>query len=65
MINGLVAGDEVIIPCKIEFLAHKGIKPLLSAIKNIQTDPDTNPDLKTSGVIATTYEWQVKDQHDV
>ena len=65
MINGLVAGDEVIIPCKTDFLAYKGIKALLSTIKNVQTDPDMNPDLKISGIIATIYEQQVKDQHDV
>ena len=65
MINGLVAGDEVIIPCKTDFLAYKGIKALLSTIKNVQTDPDMNPNLKMSGIIATIYERQVKDQHDV
>ncbi len=65
MINGLVAGDEVIIPCKTDYLAYKGINALLSTINRVQTDPDMNPDLKIAGIIATIYEQQVKDQRDV
>ncbi len=65
MVNGLVASDEAIIPCKTDFLAYKGIKALLSTIKNVQNDQDLNPELKIAGIIATIYEQQVKDQHDV
>lgn len=65
MINGLVAGDGVIIPCKTDFLSYKGMKALLSTIKNVQSDPDMNPNLKILGIIATIYEKQVNDQKDV
>ena len=50
-INGLVAADEIIIPCKTDFLAYKGLKALMSTIKEIK--------------IATIYEKQVNDQKDV
>lgn len=65
MFNGINAADEVIIPCKTDFLAYKGMKALLSTIKNVQDDPDMNPNLKISGIIATIYEQRVKDQRDV
>ena len=64
-INGLVAADEIIIPCKTDFLAYKGLKALMSTIREIKNDPDLNPDVKVSGIIATIYEKQVNDQKDV
>ena len=64
-INGLVAADEIIIPCKTDFLAYKGLKALMSTIKEIKNDPDLNPDVTISGIIATIYEKQVNDQKDV
>lgn len=65
MFNRINAADEVIIPCKTDFLAYKGMKALLSTIRSVQNDPDMNPELKISGIIATIYEQRVKDQHDV
>ena len=52
-INGLVAADEIIIPCKTDFLSYKGLKALMST------------DVTISGIIATIYEKQVNDQKDV
>ena len=65
MINGLVAADEVIIPCKTDYLAFKGMRALFSTIRKVQEDIDLNPDLKVTGVIATLYEQRVNDQKDV
>ncbi len=64
-INGLVAADEVLIPCKTDFLAYKGLKALLSTIREIKNDPDLNPSLTVKGIIATIYEKQVNDQRDI
>ena len=64
-INALVAADEVIIPCKTEYLAYRGLKALHNTIHSIQEDEDLNPDLKEAGVIATFYEMSVNDQRDI
>ena len=64
-INGLVAADEIIIPCKTDFLAYKGLKALLSTIREIENDPDLNPSVTVRGIIATIYEKQVNDQKDI
>lgn len=63
--NGLCAADTCIIPCKTDYLAYKGIQALLETIKDVQNDPDLNPDIKIMGVIATIYEKQVSDQRDI
>ena len=55
-INALVAADEIIIPCKTDFLAYKGLKALLSTIREIKNDPDLNPSVSVMGIIATIYE---------
>lgn len=64
-INALVAADEVVIPCKTEYLAYRGLRALLDTIESVQEDDDLNPDLKLLGIIATLYEKQIKDQRDV
>lgn len=64
-VNGLVAADEIIIPCKTDFLAYKGLKALLSTINSVINDPDLNPNLKITGIIATIFESTVNDQKDV
>ena len=64
-INALVAADEIIIPCKTDFLAYKGLKALLSTIREIKNDPDLNPSVSVMGIIATIYEKKVNDQKDV
>ena len=64
-VNGLVAADEVIIPCKTDYLAYKGIRDIMATIKDMQNDPDLNPDLKITGIIATLYEKSTNDQRDI
>ena len=64
-VNAFVASDEIIIPVKTDYLSYRGLRALLSTIKEIQSDEDLNPNLKIDGIIATFYERQVKDQRDI
>lgn len=63
--NALVAANEVIIPCKTDYLAYRGLRALLKTISDIASDEDLNPDLKLDGIIATFFEKVVNDQKDV
>ena len=64
-LNGLVAADEVVIPCKTDYLSYKGIKSLLSTIHNVQQDVDLNKKLQIKGIIATMFEKVINDHRDV
>ena len=63
-INALVAADELLIPCKTDYLAYRGLKALTSTIEQI-IEEDMNPNLKTLGIIATFYESNIKDQRAI
>lgn len=68
LINALVAADEVIIPVKTEYLAYRGLKALMSTIRDIQSgdgDRSLNPDLVLTGIIATMYKTNINDHKDV
>ena len=68
LINALVAADEVIIPVKTEYLAYRGLKALMSTIKDVQSgdgDRSLNPDLVLTGIIATMYKKKINDNQDV
>ncbi len=64
-INALAAANEVLIPCATDYLSYMGLQALLDTIKDFQTDPDLNPQLKIDGIIATKYARQINDQRDV
>lgn len=63
--NALVAANEVIIPCKTEYLAYRGLRALLKTISDVSSDEDLNPDLKLDGIIATLFEVVINDQKDI
>lgn len=63
--NALVAANEVIIPCKTDYLAYRGLRALLKTISDVSSDEDLNPELKLDGIIATLFEKVVNDQKDV
>lgn len=63
--NALVAANEVIIPCKTEYLSYRGLRALLKTISDISNDEDLNPSLKLRGIIATLFEVIINDQKDV
>lgn len=68
LINALVAADQVIIPVKTEYLAYRGLKALMSTIKDVQSgdgDRSLNPDLELVGIIATMYKKKINDNQDV
>ena len=63
-----MAADEVIIPVKTEYLAYRGLKALMSTIKDVQSgdgDRSLNPDLVLTGIIATMYKKKINDNQDV
>ncbi len=61
-INGLVAADEVIIPCKTDYLSYRGLRFLKKTIKDVQED---RPELKVKGVVATMYRGTVANQKEI
>lgn len=63
--NALVAVNEVVIPCKTDYLCYQGIKGLLRTIKAVHDDIDMNPELNVAGIIGTLYEKNVNEHKDV
>ena len=63
-LNALVAADEVIIPCKAEYLSYRGLGALLDTIEEIKME-GLNPGLNIKGIIATLYEQNVNDQRAI
>ncbi len=62
-INALATTDQVIIPCKTDFLAYRGIDQLLETIENIRMY--FKPELNVMGVLATMFESRANDDNDV
>jgi chromosome partitioning protein len=52
-VNALVAAGELMIPVKTEYLAMRGVRPLLESVWLIRDK--INPDLKLLGVLPTMY----------
>lgn len=63
-INALVAADEVVIPCKTDYLSYRGLKALIETIEEVREE-QINPDIVIVGIIATFLEARVKDQQAV
>jgi len=57
-INGLTAGDEVLVPLQCETLSHRGVGQLLETIEDVRAY--TNPNLKVRGVIATMFDSRTR-----
>lgn len=62
-LNALAASDKVLIPCKPDYLAYRGLEQLLGTIKDVKEL--VNPEIEIMGVIATLYEVNVKDQREI
>lgn len=62
-INALATTDHVIIPCKTDFLAYRGIDQLLETVENIKMY--FKPELNVMGVLATMFESRANDDNDV
>ena len=62
-INGLACADEVVIPCKTDYLAYRGLKQLIETIDTVRDY--FNPDIKIAGLLATMFESRAKDDNDI
>lgn len=62
-INALACSSGVIIPCKTDYLAYRGIKQLLETIDTIKEY--FKPELEVIGVLATLFETRSKDDNDI
>lgn len=62
-LNGLTAGDEVIVPLQCETLAHRGVGQLLRTVEEVQAI--TNPKLTLLGVLPTLYDARTTHSRDV
>lgn len=63
-INAMVAADEMIIPCKTDYLAYRALKALLATVDQVR-DEGMNERLKVLGIIATIHESNVTNQRDI
>lgn len=63
-INALVAADEIIIPCKTDYISYRGLRALLDTIEQIK-DEDLNENIIIKGIIGTFYEDRVTDQRTI
>lgn len=62
-INALACSDGVVIPCKTDYLAYRGIKQLMDTIETIRSY--FKPDLQVLGILATMYESRAKDDNEI
>lgn len=62
-INALACTDGVIIPCKTDYLAYRGIKQLLETVATVKAY--FKPDIEVLGLLATMYESRAKDDKDI
>lgn len=62
-LNGLTAGDAVMVPLQCETLAHRGVGQLLRTVEEVQSI--TNPSLTMLGVLPTLYDARTTHSKDV
>lgn len=62
-VNALSCADYVLIPCKTDYLAYRGMELLLDTVQDIREL--VNPSLEIMGVFATMYDMRVKDDQEV
>lgn len=62
-INALACTDEVIVPCKTDYLAYRGLKQLMETIDTVRAY--FKPDIKMVGLLATMFESRAKDDNEI
>ena len=62
-VNALACTDKIIIPCKTDYLAYRGIKQLLETIDVVKTY--FKQDLEVLGILATLFESRAKDDNEI
>lgn len=60
-INALVAADEVLIPCKTDYISYRGLRALLDTVEQVKEE-ELNESIQINGIIGTFYEERVNDQ---
>lgn len=60
-VNALVAADEVIIPCKTDYISYRGLRALLDTVEQVREE-ELNESIHLAGIIGTFYEERVNDQ---
>lgn len=63
-LNAMVAADEAVIPCKMDYLSYRGLKTMIEMIDEVK-EADLNPNLRIKGIIGTFYEANVVTQRQV
>lgn len=62
-INALACSDKVIVPCKTDYLAYRGLKQLMETIDTVREY--FKPDLEVLGLIATMFESRANDDKEI
>ena len=62
-INALASSDKVIIPCKTDYLAYRGLQQLIETINTVKGY--FKPDIEIAGLLATMYESRAKDDNEI
>lgn len=62
--NALLASDSVLIPCKPDYMAYRGLENLIMTVKDI-IETKANPKLSICGIIITLYDKRIKDDNMV
>jgi len=62
-LNALAAADQVLIPCKTDYLSYRGLEQLEVTIQDVKDL--VNPKIEIMGVVATFFEVVSKDQKEI
>lgn len=62
-INALACTDKLIIPCKTDYLAYRGLEYLMETVDTVRSY--FKPDIEILGVLATLYESRAKDDNEI
>lgn len=62
-INALAATDKVIIPCKTDYLAYRGLTQLMETIDTVRSY--FKPDIEVVGLLATLFESRANDDKEI
>lgn len=62
-INALAATDKVIVPCKTDYLAYRGLKQLMETIDTVRSY--FKPDIEVVGLLATMFESRANDDKEI
>lgn len=62
-LSALTASNYVLVPCKTDYLAYRGLENLMYTVEDARDL--LNPNLKIAGVFPTLYDARIKDDREV